>query len=48
MTLLIKPLTVLAEGEYKCVAKNKVGEVFKEGYLTVNGTYILILKIKLN
>ena len=39
MTLAIRPLTAMAEGEYKCVAKNTVSETSKIGFLTVNGTY---------
>lgn len=39
MELKVTPLTLLAEGNYKCVAKNKEGEVSKEGFLTINGMF---------
>jgi len=36
MILRIKPVTIKAEGTYKCVISNSFGTIEKEGYLTVN------------
>ena len=36
MILRIRPMTLKAEGTYKCVASNSLGRIEQTGYLTVN------------
>lgn len=42
MRLQIEPMTLEAEGMYKCVAENSEGKDEKSGYLTVHGKKILL------
>ena len=35
MQLLIQPITIKAEGTYKCVAENDEGKAEKSGFLTI-------------